>query len=1053
MNTNLGENRLNGKIKNYIADKGFGFIAADEDYFFHISQFKDSITPEKGMNVSFIPSSNAKGACAKDVKPIKAPVEKQIQALSFEEVFKLNFSENKKEKKTSKVKAAGLKSTFIVDADNAVLTSFGKGNTAIIEKEINKDMLFNVQNNFSAVLNDTKIDIIGAINGLTHNPIKSEMTGETMIYSKSALEKQFFGREFNDNIHIQIIHNILDIKKILAVHINNITYSINNIRRTDNVYSDFIGHTWIKLDVDKNPKNDGKSDYENYRDSAKIFAKENITYDDFQQFLNNDRLAYFGNAFYKSAGKDKMIERSEQDIYYILAILRELRNVCSHSPEHNKNKTANIYNLENRLNSEAKYTLNSIYNEKIESVGTTNFVKNNCSKNFPILFAAMNADDNQKIEIAKNFYNFTMKKTYKNSGFSIKKLREYMLDMYGSELKSDSIQMNSVRSKAYQMLDFVIWDYYNKNPEKADKIISELKTALTDKENHLVYYNKARELYSAIKNEIEIITQKIKNISDNKYHITDKNLIKNIEKAISDEAFINADQVSWFSKLIYLATLFLDGKEINDLITTLINKLDNIASLSAVAKCRFEKNNRVKFVEEYKFFDSDKLLRLKAGTLGIDPEDYECVIVEELRNINSFARMTKAIAIKRGAFEDAAQLLNTSMSDNSLDGIMYYYDCFILKKRFDELEKQKKSGKSIDLTEYASLKEKIADIDYRKLPNSKIDSGMRNFIINNVIQSKKFNYIVRYADPAKIKSCVKNRELIKFVFRDISDTQIDRYYKACFGQNCSDRKTKIDYLVNLVCSFSYAYIKDVNQQARQTDPQKQQKRTIVSLYLNVLYQIAKNLVYVNSRYVIAFHCLERDNLLFGNKFDNAFSLTKMIIEKNMQKADEALEKDKQRIPELKERFGYSDDENHPVRKYEARIAKKYEDKKKVYDYLSLNIRNVNENKDIIGAFRNTVAHLNAIRMISNYVEGAKNISSYFQLYHYIVQLSLEDSEHNTEQTSDYISRAKDKGVYSKDFVKALCSPFGYNLPRFKNLSIDELFDMNDTRTSNSTSTK
>ena len=30
-------------------------------------------------------------------------------------------------------------------------------------------------------------------------------------------------------------------------------------------------------------------------------------------------------------------------------------------------------------------------------------------------------------------------------------------------------------------------------------------------------------------------------------------------------------------------------------------------------------------------------------------------------------------------------------------------------------------------------------------------------------------------------------------------------------------------------------------------------------------------------------------------------------------------------------------------------------------------------------------------------------------------------------------------------VKALNAPFGYNIPRFKNLSIDDLFDMNEER--------
>ncbi len=39
------------------------------------------------------------------------------------------------------------------------------------------------------------------------------------------------GRTFEDNIHIQLIYNILDIEKIRSVHINNIIYEINNLFR------------------------------------------------------------------------------------------------------------------------------------------------------------------------------------------------------------------------------------------------------------------------------------------------------------------------------------------------------------------------------------------------------------------------------------------------------------------------------------------------------------------------------------------------------------------------------------------------------------------------------------------------------------------------------------------------------------------------------------------------------------------------------------------------------------------------------------------------------
>ncbi len=49
-----------GKIKQYNADKGFGFIAAhDQDIFFHISDFpQDGIEPKRNDRVKFIVVEN-----------------------------------------------------------------------------------------------------------------------------------------------------------------------------------------------------------------------------------------------------------------------------------------------------------------------------------------------------------------------------------------------------------------------------------------------------------------------------------------------------------------------------------------------------------------------------------------------------------------------------------------------------------------------------------------------------------------------------------------------------------------------------------------------------------------------------------------------------------------------------------------------------------------------------------------------------------------------------------------------------------------------------------
>jgi cold shock CspA family protein len=61
---------VNGVIKKYFEDKGFGFIKSEkgEDYFFHVSQFQDNENPSIGASVYFDENQNEKGKCANNIK-------------------------------------------------------------------------------------------------------------------------------------------------------------------------------------------------------------------------------------------------------------------------------------------------------------------------------------------------------------------------------------------------------------------------------------------------------------------------------------------------------------------------------------------------------------------------------------------------------------------------------------------------------------------------------------------------------------------------------------------------------------------------------------------------------------------------------------------------------------------------------------------------------------------------------------------------------------------------------------------------------------------------
>ena len=902
---------------------------------------------------------------------------------TFGEFYKnSNFSKEKDIKKSS-AKAAGLKSAFTLSDDEVLITSFGRGNDAIIEKKISAaGEISSLSEEAAFELKKTEqknvLSIIGRTVGTVDNPQSKpkKTTNDNIVRTKAALEKQYFGQTFDDNIHIQLIQSILDIKKILAVHTNNIVYALNNISRDKFANNDPIGIGIFDLgrsfvDFKSNPKH----------------------YDIFKKFIALDNLSYFGDAFYRKPNKKeqqkyenkkdipKKVKRSEWEIYDILCLVNELRQVCVHNTEFGSASSgyrpSNIYNFASELTQEAKDVLDRLYTAKLRELNS--FEKNASKNNFSIIFDLLNANSvEDKKQIAQDYYNFAIRKNYKNIGFSIKTLREAMISACCEQIMDDSF--NSARSKLYGILDFIIWDYYNKNLNQQTVLISQLRSANKNEVKAKIYYDEAKQIYSALENKISTLISYCERIVKNREKFPLSEDDKLLVKSAIEEITLDTN-VSYFSKFIYLLTLFLDGKEINDLLTTLINKFDNIASFETVLS---EQIGEVNFVEEFSFFNSNNFLN----------KDGKSVVVKELTEINSFARMGEIEVFRKTAYKEAAYLLGTSLSDEEIEE--YIDSNFIDKKKLPKIRNNK--GKFI------------------------ADAGKRNFLINNVLKSRRFNYLVRYADPFKIRACIENETIVRFVIKNMDDSIIDRYFKVCCNGYTSSRDEKINALVDLLCNkMSIEFATDVNQKAGEKDRNKQAKRSIVSLYLNILYQVAKNMVYINSRYAMAFHSLERDLCLHGLDSENYIALTQKAIEEKWLN-------------------------------------------KHATNYLSVNINNCDY--WAINVFRDKVAHLNAIRKIDENIKGVSRIESYFELYHYIMQHEIVSTyrhkeksaatasadsgvaqEFNsiTDKTKKYISLIEGNSWYVKDFVKALCVPFGYNLSRYKNLSIDILFDRNETR--------
>lgn len=866
--------------------------------------------------------------------------------------------------KKSKAKAAGLKATFVLSEDKLLMTSFGKGSEAIRDKYIVGDSISDaMQPATLKVAKDPDEKSAGFLvsgrvtkNAKVDNPLKSSRPiGMDQIRCKDKLEKIYFGKTFEDNLHIQLIYNILDIEKILTVHVNNIVFEIGNLlRRDDEEHDDLIGYMSDRYSYEK---------FKTYKGGE--------LYSLFQELLNKPQMGYFGSTFLGVDAKGKKLkgeawEKFEEKCYYLLVILGIARQATAHGEESTR---ANLFRIDELTKgNKLQNYLDELYNSRIDELNES-FIKTS-GKDIHILCDILGDGSAEKKErIIQDFYSFVILKTYKNMGFSIKKVRENLKNVF-SELADD--KYNSVRKKLNKLLDFIIWDYYVQNYDRLNNLVDQLRAATKESEKEYIYRREAKALWEAIGSSVEhsllpkMDGDVIKDISGLEY---EKSVLKNV--MVSNDA-------DSFSKMIYLLTTFLDGKEINDLLTQLVSKFEGINSFLRVMA---EENIETSFADKYVIFEKSEK------------------ITQELRVINSFSRMSQESAnAKKIMFEEAAELLGYAESeaeslDDYLDGI---------------LSNDKSGGKQ--------------------------NKGFRNFIANNVIESDRFKYLVRYGNPKKIKKLSTNRGVIDFVLKEIPNEQIVAYYNSCKGTKDSYHDEMRAALAELITGISFKDFENVKQgntKIKEEAEDKERKKNIVRLYLTVLYLLIKNLVYINSRYYLAFHCMERDNEIYNSDVTG----------------DAKKEWDRKQKDDISQFARMFLDENP----FNIRAKR----------YISTNM----DNSDAwaVRSYRNCVEHINAIRNMDKYIGDIREFDSYFELYHYLVQRSIMDqyeydstteskknpgtmiisSDELNAKTLRYFELIKNYKTYCKDFVKALNVPFAYNLARYKNLSINELFDRNN----------
>ena len=844
--------------------------------------------------------------------------------------------------KKSKVKLNGVKAVYHISPDVRIIAAFGKGNSSKLDKLIKNSTVEELRRPSDIEINISRKTYSFRKKSLKKDAGKFSITDNTndQLGIRTELEEEIFGRNFDDNIHIQAAYAVNDIIKMLSVAANLAETAINGLDRK-NTENDMIGYYIIPHITYQAYAGNKKTEFDNFIRSVK--AQETFSY--FPDILPK----------FKEESEE---ESDKAKLYYLMCIVSLIRNSTIHYAAGNSRNADSmdyIFGEFNSVNKEAlTATADNLIKSKIDFINK-GFSKNQKNNIYRLLKAKADTPENTA-RLIRRLYAFTIRKQDKNLGFSLKKLRECAIrsieDMKG--LLGDTY--DTVRSKLYTLMDFVVYSYlkYHKDGKKFSKeMVEQLRAAESDKDKNTVYCQGAERLYN-----IEIINRTIKALIDDiksEFKQPDKDntyyqpIKDGMEEAKKD--FITTDQLSLFTKFIYVLCQFLDGKNINILLSSLISKFQQIEAFNGdIRKLNLNIRDDGKIgynSKKYSIFE-------KSGQISMELDMLRGVIKMDINDLNAYKTMIK----------DALLVIGVNESD--IDSIYKVY--------FNQKDKK---------------------------------NSVAGFFRNNIINSRRFRYIIKYINPSDAYRIIHNENVRNYVLGRMNDAIIDRYACSVGVSTTQDKRKVLSDILSKVKFDNFTELTYINPKDRnkgQKAKEREKPKAILGLYLTIVYIVVKSLVRINSQYVMAVYHLERDSRLCGVSSNNNYplSMTKHYCDRN----------------------------NHLLKEKHIVKLERYQ----------------NTPKTICTDYRNAIAHLSAVRKGVKYIGDIQKADSYFGIYHYCMQKLIYSADE--QPFADFVrsvfgdEKELDKlrsGIYSQAILRALNYPFGYNPARYKNLSYEKIF--------------
>lgn len=995
-------------------------------------------------------------------------------------------------------KHIGLKNVIKTE-DSVYVTSFGKGNDANIEYRFNvesnkpieidnnktlniKPVDDNAKGQYAFRLKDTKGVIKNSLNReININRPDYRPQDQTEIHSNKGdvftndtISDGYVGlffkkSHYNDNIHVQIAHNLIDIQKIMAPYVMNVINSLMQISRIEDKNSDIVGTL---------PSFIGYGEYGWNKDEKQTEINKknvNIKQQTFKKFVNAI-LPY--NYYFDNVLNTAVPNLSEEEVRFgIFQVLSHLRQCV----EHQGQQFEGFFKCKIHNNCHRYDVAKKIFDDDIEKIKTDVFLHS--KNNLNILAEIYNCKDNKSAldNLFTQYFRIIISKdSMKNLGINFTTIREGLI----KKLDEKGTLEPSYKGKINSFIDLQLWMYYNAQDfsgenrytkDNLERVVQSLRASTSEVEKKKIYEieiyrlwheeNKGNDgnIYKRIFNIVNstLSSQKLSEFDNEevlntaKEHIN-KEVKGKINCILGKSVEIDDKQlrVSDLAYNIYVLTKFLEKKEVNELLTNIINKLSNISSLIEIAKatsCWAEggdfKDDKFGILNEW-FKDKKSSNKIIGAfgfikTLGIMNTSLKKEKKTKRKSTNG-EQEEKTTGITNKLYIDA---LNVFLSKG--DAIQNDDNDLRFKKIMEMFDSNKGKNKS---------------------PRGTEGSKARNFLINNVIKQRRFVYLIKNCDPSLCKAIISNKEIVSFILMqpDMPISIIEKYYqKIVVGKNLDvPKKDMVNELYKALQGISVDSFLDFGRDAmnakNQNDKEVIKNKELIKLYLTICYLLIKGIVNVNKQFVLAFAAIERD-------YYNVFKKSKILKDSKTYDAFR-----------LTSRYYNFDGTNEGITN----------GKKRNREYLLINYNEINpyesEWKELMRRGRNYVAHNNVIGDLNKYISLIKMnveddfkyernrykklndklslsphtfMKSYYGIYMYCLQCYLLSESKKIRKLQTSVSEGNkvnsrrdtfvewgvkiqgslDSGTYDKNFSKIMNMPFAYNLARYNNLSIEDLF--------------